>query len=154
MSFRVISLDPQLVATVRVQRRSPGYGHPVVEEVAGGTGPCRSCLDLFEVGRERRLLFTYRPDGGRDAVGAPGPVVIHAAECQRFEGAGMPAGLRQLPVVVEGRTRDGRVLRADLTPGAAADALIEACLADPAVDFIYLRHGEAGCHIARVERAA
>lgn len=152
MSFRVISLSPEIAAAVRQERRSPRYGHPVFAEIAPGTGPCRSCLDLFEVGVEERLLFTYAPDAGDAAVGAPGPVVIHSTECERFSGEGLPAGLRKLPIVVEGRTRDGRVLRADPTPGDAADALIEACLAEAAVGFLFLRHGEAGCHIARVER--
>lgn len=154
MPFRVISLSPEIAAAVRRERRSPRHGHPVFAEVAPGTGPCRSCLDLFDVGVEERLLFTYAPESGVESVAAPGPVVIHSAECERFTGDGFPPGLRKLPIVVEGRTRDGRVLRADLTPGAKADALIEACLADPTVDFIFLRHGEAGCHIARVERAA
>lgn len=154
MWFRVIALDSATAATVREQRTSPGYGHPAVAEIATGTGPCRSCLTLFEVGRDRRLRFTYCPPSGEGATGAPGPVFIHEATCERFEGEGFPAALHSLPIVVEGRTRDGRVLRADPTPGSEAVVLIEACLADPAVDFLFLRHGEAGCHIARVERAA
>jgi hypothetical protein len=152
MSFRVISLAPELVASVRRERRSPQFGHPAIAEVATGTGPCRSCLRLFEVGREERLLFTHRPTVGPGTPGAPGPVFVHAADCDRFEGDGFPDDLRRLPIIVEGRTGDGRVLRADLAPGAAATALIEATLADPEVEFLFLRHGEAGCHIARAER--
>ena len=153
MSCRVVSRDPALAAAVRAERRSPQYGHPAVAEVSTGTCPCRSCLRPFAVGHDERLLFTYRPDSGDAAVGAPGPVFIHAATCDRFEGTGFPEGLLGTPIVVEGRTRDGRVVRADPAQGEAAETLITACLGNSEVDFAFLRHGEAGCHIARVERA-
>lgn len=152
MGFRVVSLDAALAAEVRDTGRSPGYGHPVVREVARGTGPCRSCLDTFAVGAEERLLFTYRPASGVGAVGAPGPVFIHAASCARFEGDGFPAGLRALPLLAEGRTEDGRILVTAALSGALGEPVLEGLLRDPGVAFVFLRHAEAGCHVARVER--
>ena len=150
--FRITGLSAALVDEVRRTRRSPGYGHPVVAEVASGEGPCRSCLGLFRIGMDERLLFTYRPDSGRQALGAPGPVFVHRAECARYDGTSLPDDLLALPLFVEGRREDGTIPRSQLAVGAAASELVTDFLADPRIDFVFLRHGEAGCHIARVDR--
>ena len=150
--YKIDGLPTQITDEVRGTRRSPGYGHPIYAEVAAGTGPCRSCLGLFDVRQEERLLFTYQPASGDRAVGAPGPVFIHREKCGRYEGTSIPDDLRGLPLLVEGRTNDGTVLRSESTPGDAADEVIEACLAEEQIDFVFLRHGEAGCHIARIDR--
>lgn len=150
--YRIAGLPSAIAEEARSTRRSPGYGHPVHEELATGTGPCRSCLGLFEVGVEDRLLLTYRPDFGEDAIGAPGPIFIHADECERFEGGTLPAGLKRLPLLVEGRTRDGRTVLSRRTAGEHADPLIREYLDEVAVDFVTLRHGQAGCFIATIDR--
>lgn len=150
--YRIAGLPSAVADEARTTRRSPGYGHPVHQELATGTGPCRSCLGLFDVGVEDRLLMTYRPDCGDRTRGAPGPIFIHAEECERYEGSTLPAGLRQLPLIVEGRTHDGRILRSERVGGEQADALIRECLGDAAVDLVTLRNADAGCFISRVDR--
>ena len=150
--YRLAGIATEIASEVRASRTSPGYGHPVHRELATGTGPCRSCLGLFRVGREDRLLFTYQPDSGDHTLGAPGPVFIHATECARYEGSTLPTDLTELSLLVEGRTRDGRTLVSDQKPGKEADDFIRRCLDDPEVDFVALRHGEAGCFITRIDR--
>lgn len=150
--YRIAGIPVALADEARTTRRSPRYGHPVHEEVATGAGPCRSCLDVFKVGEDRRLLMTHQPDVGGETLGAPGPIFIHANTCQRYEGDRLPAGLRGLPLLVEGRTEDGRTLRSERTPGGEADDLIHEILGTRDVDLVVLRHGEAGCFIARVDR--
>ena len=152
-SYTMVGLTPQIADEVRRARTSPGFGHPVHEEVAQGTGPCRSCLGLFQIGQESRLLFTYQPASGDRALGAPGPVYIHGEECGRYEGTEMPDGLLPLPLLIEGRRHDGTVVTSQQVPGVRAHGVIEACLAEEQIDFVFLRHGEAGCHIARIDRA-
>ena len=151
-SYQLAGVPSQIAAEVRFTRRSPGYGHPVHQELATGTGPCRSCLGLFQVGVEDRLLFTYQPDSGDHTLGAPGPIFVHAEDCERYEGNTLPDELTELPLLIEGRARDGRTIRSYATPGKKADQVIRACLDDPAIDFVALRHGEAGCFIARADR--
>lgn len=151
--YHIGGLPQLLVEEVRGTRLSPGYGHPVVSETAQGTGPCRSCLDLFEVGREERLLFTYGPPSGSDTLAAPGPVYIHAGDCTRYDAAQFPDTLRELPLIIEGRTGNGRILRSVPITGNQIDKVLDDLLADLEVDFLFLRHGEAGCHIARIDRA-
>jgi len=154
MSFQYViaGLPDEITHEVRSTRRSPEYGHPVVEETARGTGPCRACLDVFRVGEESRLLFTYRAPGGMGTLGAPGPVFIHSRTCTRYVGNSFPPGLHSLPLFVEGRAHGNRIVMAGSADGNTIDQVLQEYLGNPAVDFIYIRHGEAGCFIARVDR--
>jgi len=151
-AYKIAGLPSHIAHEARTTGRSPGYGHPVHREVATGTGPCRSCLGLFDIGAEERLLLTYQPDSGDQTLGAPGPVFIHADVCPRYDGNTVPFGLKKLPLLLEARTRDGRTLQSVTAPGENADQVIRTCLHDANVDFVALRHGEAGCFIARADR--
>ena len=83
---------------------------------------------------------------------APGPVFIHESPCQAFEGDGFPPGLRSLPLAFEARARGSRVTRLSLQQDLSAEAQIGSLLADPESAWLQLRHAEAGCFIARVDR--
>lgn len=150
--YHVLGLADEISREIRRTLLAPDYGHPVVRELARGTGPCRACLDLFEVGKEDRLLFTYRPAGGEGTLGSPGPVFIHAEPCRQFRGAGFPSGLRSLPLLFEAWASGNRILSARRASGADIDAVLTESLADPRVDYLHVRHAEAGCHITRVNR--
>jgi hypothetical protein len=75
--FRVAAIPTKVADLVRSTMRSPGYGHPAHAEVATGYGPCRHCLRDFQVGKERRILFTYDPFHGIEPLPLPGPIFIH-----------------------------------------------------------------------------
>jgi hypothetical protein len=150
--FWIAGIPESVAAEVRSSGQSPGYGHPVVREVARGTGPCRSCLGLFAVGKEERLLFTYRPPSGGGTIGAPGPVFIHAAACPRYEGRSFPEGLRSLPLLFEARGDGGRILATETATGAVEPA-IERLFGLEETEYLFVRHAEAGCYISRIERA-
>ncbi len=151
-SFRICGIPDDISNEVRNTLRSPGYGHPVISEIATGTGPCRACLGLFVTGQDERLLFTYGPYSGTQTVAAPGPVFVHADACPRYDGTALPNALRDLPLLLEGRTDHGTVTRSLPATGKQVDGVLERLLADPGIDFVFVRHGEAGCHIARVDR--
>jgi hypothetical protein len=153
-AFTIVGLDDRLTTAVRQTRRSPEYGHPAVQEIASGTGPCRACLRPFTPGAEERILFTYRPAGGTGTVSAPGPVFIHAAQCQQYRGSTLPEALRSFPLLIEAWAAGNVVPAARHTTGAGADRVIAELLDDPLVDYLHVRHAEAGCHIARVDREA
>jgi len=151
--FEIHGLTDDFTREVRETGKSPGYGHPVVRELARGTGPCRACLEQFRIGEEERLLFTYRPASTNGTLGAPGPVFIHADACLQYRGTDFPPGLRSLPLLIEARASENRVIVSCAATGAAIDGALAELLANPDVDYLYIRHGEAGCHIARVDRA-
>lgn len=152
MRFTVRGIPQEIADEVRRTRRSPGYGHPAHEEVASGTGPCRCCLEPFVAGRDRRLLFTWRPPGDGSSLMAPGPVFIHAEHCVAFDGAGFPATLRALPLAFEARGTHSRVAALSSDAGLPAESHITALFADAANQWLHLRHAQAGCFIARIDR--
>ena len=150
--FLVRPIARGITTTVRATLRSPQYGHPVHRELARGTGPCRECLSPFAVQYDERLLFTYNPFGDSGAIPQPGPVFIHADACEPFAGEGYPGGLRSLPILAEAHFSDGtRSAPRKVVPDMASATLSE-LLDDSRVEFLHLRHADAGCFIARVER--
>ena len=152
-AYYISGLADDFTEEVRRTMKSPEYGHPAHQEVAGGTGPCRACLEQFRVGEEERILFTYRPASERGNLGAPGPVFIHARSCQQYRGSSFPPGLKSLPLLIEGVARDSRVPETRRVTGEEIDAALNELLANPDVEYLHVRHGEAGCHIARVNRS-
>lgn len=154
MPFTVRGIPQDVADEVRRTRRAPGYGHPAHLEVARGTGPCRCCLRPFVVDVDERLLFTYRPRGDESSLMAPGPIFIHATHCEAWAGAGFPPGLRALPLAFEARADQSRVLTLTRAAGVAAEPEIERLLERGDTGWLHLRHAEAGCFIARAERAA
>lgn len=153
MSFKVRGIPQEIADEVRRTRVSPGYGHPALHEIARGTGPCRCCLRTFVPGVDERLLFTYRPHADDATLMAPGPVFIHADHCEAYAGAGFPDGLRSLPLAFEARAGESRVAGLTCADGARAELEIGRWLADDDTGWLHLRHAEAGCFIARVDRA-
>jgi hypothetical protein len=130
--------------------KSPQYGHPVHTEIATGYGPCRLCLQTFEVGKDERLLFTYQPFTDPAALPAPGPVFIHRAPCERYDGAELPAALRSLPLVLEGYGADGMLIVQRRVGTSPFDSVLESVFEATEVQYVHLRNAEAGCFIARI----
>lgn len=154
MRYIVRGVPQEVVDEVRHTRRSPGYGHPAHLELATGTGPCRCCLRPFVPGRDQRLLFTYRPPNSDGSLMAPGPVFIHADHCEAFSGADFPEGLRGLPLAFEARAAGSRVTVLTRHADVPAETQIEVLFEEHSAQWLHLRHAEAGCFIARVDRVA
>jgi hypothetical protein len=153
LRFRIRPIDADLAARARREHRSPQYGHPATVEMATGYGPCRQCLRTFRIGEEARLLFTYDPVPKGSGLPQPGPIFIHQASCTSFEGADFPADLRAVPLFLEGFGRGTWTVRRVPLEAASIEADIAAMLSDPAIELVQIRNAEAGCFIARVERA-
>ena len=150
--FRVRPVARQVTSQVRTTRLAPRYGHPVHEEVARGTGPCRECLQAFTVGEDVRLLFTYSPFADGAPLPQPGPIFIHADTCRPHEGAGYPDGLRDIPIVAQAYHDDGTIAEPRRLESGEEQASLGTLLDEARVAFVHLRHAEAGCFIACVER--
>lgn len=150
MKFIVRGVPQEIADEVRRTHRSPGYGHPAHLEVATGTGPCRCCLRTFVPGVDRRLLFTYRPDGRGQSLTAPGPVFIHADHCEAYTGHGFPDGLRALPLAFEARA-GVRVNGLSVNSEDSAETQIQRLFTGAGAEWLQLRHAEAGCFIACID---
>jgi len=154
MAFQVIPIPDQVADEVRRTGRAPGYGHPAQNSIASasGYGPCRLCLRRTRQG-EARTLFSYNPFPEPEEVSVVGPVFIHQEPCGRFAGAGFPEDLRGLPMVLRGHLRGGAGLVNRRLDGRDPDEAIETLFKDPEIAFISIQNEEAGCFIARVDRA-
>ena len=153
MRFIVRGVPQAIADEVRRTRLSPGFGHPAHLELARGTGPCRCCLKPFIAGRDQRLLFTYRPPGAGGNLMAPGPVFIHAEHCDAFAADKFPEELRELPLAFEARASGSRVTELSARRDVSADAQIKVLFEDHCAEWLHVRHADAGCYIARVDRA-
>lgn len=150
--FRYTGIPSVIVAEARQSMRSPQYGHPAHREVATGYGPCRHCLQTFRIGEEERLLFTYQPIQEAGGLPAPGPVFVHADDCQRYEGPDFPPDLACLPLVVEGFRIGGTVVAQERVASEPPEVVVARVLGTKDVAYAHLRNAEAGCFMARVER--
>ena len=150
--FRYAGIPSAIVAEARQSMRSPQYGHPAHRELATGYGPCRHCLRTFQVGEEERLLFTFQPIQEKGGLPAPGPVFVHAGDCQRYEGPDFPPDLAGLPLVVEGFRIGGTLVMQERVAAESPDVVVARVLGTKGVAYAHLRNAEAGCFMARVER--
>jgi hypothetical protein len=150
-----IGLIPGDVAEeARRTRRSPGYGHPVHEDVATGYGPCRECLQFFEVGRDRRLLLTYDAFQGFDEQPLPGPIYIHAEPCARYpERGGFPEWLSVNPITLLAYGAGRRLVAQERLEAGSAHMVLRTLLARRGVDYVQVRDGTAGCFTFNVRSA-
>jgi hypothetical protein len=153
MQFIVRGVPQEIADEVRRTRRAPEYGHPAHLEIARGTGPCRCCLEPFVPGRDERLMFTYRPRAHDGGLMAPGPVFIHAGHCEAYRGEGFPDALRALPLAFEARASGSRVSELSARTNTSAEAQMSMLFGKFGADWLHVRHAEAGCFIARVDRA-
>jgi hypothetical protein len=152
--FTVRALPQDVADHVREHGRDPTWGHPALTERATGFGPCRLCLRRFREGEELRTLFTHDTYAGAAEFPQPGPVYIHADDCERYDEDGFPPELRGLALTFEGVAAGPRVVALERTAGADAEAAIRRLLDLPDVDYVHVRNTEAGCYVARVERGA
>jgi hypothetical protein len=150
--YRIQGIPDALATAARESMKSPQYGHPAHAELATGYGPCRLCLQTFEVGAEERLLFTYQPFTDPTALPAPGPVFIHRDGCERYEGGELPPALRPLPLALEGYGAGGALLVQRRVNGTPFEEALDAVFAHDDVGYAHLRNAEAGCFIARIDR--
>jgi Protein of unknown function (DUF1203) len=151
--FTVRALPEEIAAHVREHGRDPVWGHATVTEPATGFGPCRLCLHTFREG-ELRTLFTHDTFAGVADFPQPGPVYIHADGCHRYDGYGFPPDLRDLELTFEGVAAGPRVVALERTEGGDVESVIVRLFDLPEVEFVNVRNTEAGCFVARVDRAA
>jgi hypothetical protein len=151
--FRIAAIPTKVAELVRTTMRSPGYGHPAHVEVATGYGPCRHCLRDFQIGKERRILFTYDPFHGFEPLPLPGPVFIHAEPCERFsDDHRFPDDIRshRLTFVAYGAGR--RLLTEVYVENSSVEPIIAELFGRRDVQYLHVRDTEAGCYDFRIDR--
>jgi hypothetical protein len=152
-SIRVVAIPTNLADTIRKNSTDPQFGFPVHTAPAGPGLPCRHCLDWIVAGRERAVLFTLDSFAGTEKLPLPGPVYIHADDCERYpEAAGIPMRLMSSPRTLNAYGRGRRLMAQEYVEAHTAQTTIESLFDRPDVDYIHVRSTTAGCYTFRLER--
>ena len=152
-AYRVVAVGDRIANAVRKTMRSPGYGHPAHSEVATGYGPCRQCLKTFEVGTDRRILFTYDPFYGREQLPLPGPVFIHEHDCERYPGdGGFPVDLISHSLTLNAYAPGRRLVAQKYVSNGLVEPEIQRLLQSSDVAYIHVRDTTAGCYDFSIEK--
>ncbi len=152
--FVVVTISTEVAQYVRTNRKSPVYGFPAHKEIAAGRAPCRHCLQLIHVQEEELLLFIYDPFREVGAPPMPGPVYIHAQECDRHKGEhSFPAVYQGRLLTFDAHSEEGELLKTTFLKGGAEEETANRLFAIPEVQYIHVRSTEAGCFLFRLERA-
>jgi hypothetical protein len=151
--IKIVALPSEVATAVRSTGKAPRYGHPAHKEVAAGYGPCRHCLRTFIKGAEERVLFTYDQFQGIGKIPLPGPVFIHADDCERYpEDGGYPEGLRRYASVIDAYGGDQQLLGQVEVNDGEQPAAIQKLFERAEVRYAQVRDRNAGCYDFRVER--
>lgn len=154
-AFRVIAIATDVARQLRATLRSPFHELPVHVEVARDAAPCRHCLRKFVVGVDRRILCTYDRFDGVESLPQPGPIYVHATDCERYaENGGFPLEIRESPRTLEAYAKGRNLLAWESVVDRGYEAVIEKMFANPEVDYIQVNSTTAGCFTFRIERVA
>lgn len=153
MNYRIVPISSAVANSVRSTMTSPHGNLPAWSSVANGYGPCRSCLRTFKQGQEERIYISYDPFAGVSDLPLPGPVFIHTRDCHEYSEGTFPTHLLNIPMIFEGFGKNSQLLMSEQLEGERLDEQIDCVLNTAGVEFIHLRNAEAGCFIAKIERA-
>jgi hypothetical protein len=151
--YRMIPVDPEIAREVRESMKAPGYGHPAYRSIATGYGPCRVCLQPLAVNQDERILFTFDPFAGREPFPLPGPIFIHAHQCQApADSSRIPDEIRFIPMTLNAYASGRRLVAQVRITDGQAESILDRLFEDPEVAYVHVRNTEAGCFLLHVDR--
>jgi hypothetical protein len=140
----------------RIRRGGPdANGQPALVRTAEGlANPCRHCLGLIAEGDDK-LVLAYRPFDRPQPYAEIGPIFLHRAACERYDGDAVPAWFDFMdPAIVRGYDGDDwiRYDTGDVVRGAEIAAACRTILADETVAYVHVR-SKYNCFQCRIDRA-
>ena len=154
MGIGVRGIETEYVDAIR-SGAVDANGQAAVTTVArGAVNPCRHCLELIGEG-EHMLVLAHRPFDRLQPYAEVGPIFLHAAVCDRYEGDRLPAWFAYLqPALIRGYGHDDwiRYETGSVVPGTELAAVCEQILSNPEVAYVHIR-SKFNCFQCRVGRA-
>ena len=147
------ALDPRTIAALR-SGAPDANGQAAERAVSDGGGyPCRCCLRYIEAG-QAMLLAAARPFPAAQPYAETGPIFLHAADCGRWEGEGVPPIVTSKDYLLKGYRADDRIAygTGGVVDGARVAERAAEVLSDPAIAYVDMRSASAGCWQARIVR--
>jgi len=152
-TMKVVALPTEVANEVRSTLKAPKYGFPAHVETATDAAPCRHCLKTFVAGEDRRILFTHDRFAGVESLPQPGPIYIHADECERYDGAEFPEELRNSPRTLEAYAHGRKLIASEYIADGKYEDAIARLFGNPEAAYIQVSSTTAGCFTFRIERA-
>jgi hypothetical protein len=88
-----------------------------------------------------------------ESLPQPGPIYLHARECQRFpEDGSFPDELRSSPRTLEAYSSGRNLLGREHVTDGRYESVIDRLFANPAAKYIQVNSTTAGCFTFRIER--
>jgi hypothetical protein len=153
-TIKVVGLPTEVANEVRSTLKAPKYGFPAHVETATDAAPCRHCLKTFVAGKDRRILFTYDRFYGVESLPQPGPIYVHADDCERYDSAEFPEELRSSPRTLEAYAHGRKLVGTGYVADGKYEDAIEKLFASPESAYIQVNSTTAGCFTFRIQRGA
>lgn len=156
-TFKIIPLSKDYAATIRATGKDE-FGHPVIEQLATGSGPCRVSLKPFEKGVDTRLLISHSPFEIDNAYNQPGPVFINKEEVEAYSDVyrfppEIKANKKSFPLSLVGYSKAQLMVFTRLVGDDDVDELIpEIFEQHPEIEYLHARNAQACCYICKIER--
>jgi hypothetical protein len=145
-AMQIVAMPTETANAVRSTLKAPTYGFPAHVETATDAAPCRHCLKTFVAGKDRRILFTYDRFAGVESLPQPGPVYIHADNCERYHTDGeFPEELRNSPRTLEAYARGRKLTGTEYVADGNYEVAIEKLFANLEAAYIQVNSTTAGC---------
>lgn len=155
--FKIVPLSKAYAEKVKTSMMD-NFGHPLVEKLATGSGPCRVSLKPFVVGVDKRLLLTHSPFENDNAYNQTGPIFINSddvepyADIYRFPPE-IKANKQSFPLTLIGYDKDQQMVLSKLVGDNDVDDLIvELFDQRDDIEYLHARNAEACCFICKIER--
>jgi hypothetical protein len=155
--FKIVPLSKDYAAKIRATGEDE-FGHPVIEQLATGLGPCRVSLKPFEKGVDKRLLISHSPFDIDNAYNQPGPIFINKEEVDAYSDIyrfppEIKANKKSFPLSLIGYSKDQLMVFTRLVGDDDVDELISAIFEQHAeIEYLHARNAQACCYICKIER--
>jgi hypothetical protein len=157
MSFKIIPVSKQYISELSSTGRDE-FGNEIVEQIAGGYGPCRVSLRPFKPGVDRRMLLSHSPFKIANAFNQPGPIFVNTADIEEYSDVHrfppeIKADKQNFPLSLIGYNTKQEMVFSELVGDRDVDQMIDRVFTeDPEVEYLHARNAQAGCFICKIER--
>ena len=155
--FKIVPLSKDYAAKIRATGKDE-LGHPVIEQLATGLGPCRVSLKPFEKGVDTRLLISHSPFEVDNAYNQPGPVFINKEEVEAYSDVyhfppEIKANKKSFPLSLVGYSKAQLMVFTRLVGDDDVDELIPEIFEQHSeIEYLHARNAQACCYICKIER--
>ena len=157
MKFSIVPVSKEYIRRLQAQGTDE-FGNEIVDQLAGGYGPCRVSLKPFRPRIDRRLLLSHSPFQIPNAFNQPGPIFVNSADVDEYVDVHrfppeIKADKKNFPLSLIGYNASQQMVLSELVGDQDVEEMITRIFDDePEVVYLHARNAQAGCFICKIER--